>query len=421
MGEDAQADIDRHLSISDILIFIQTQDVVKSTYIMKELCYAIVNNIPILWIQIDDAPYAELRIKPGDRPALKYKSEEFELDDRLEEIADEVEEKCFELIMESSNQVSSYIEYLDELTREDKIKMKSDKDAVMAFEIRYEEKSRDRYANEERTHYIQCFGRNPQKEDFDGLVERVQDTDIYTKNQKIFLLSNHGKTQCDMRNNKILAENYDDYIMNLENVLGFQMEKKNKRIIISGAFPECDEIYKVSLMEAVIVYAREIIKNGYTLVFGAHPTFQNPIFDIGQLYAPDVKYSIEMHMSRYWERDYDIDKLQEQCTLVLADNLEEMRKNMICGQKAEMLICLGGKIKPDKSEQGVDIEVELAKKAGIPVALVGSVGGRSSEYAFEKIKDHNWGDLNPWDNELNESLFYSVNHRLMIKKLLETL
>lgn len=86
VGEDAQMDIDRHLAISDVLIFIQTPDVVKSKYIMKELCYAIVNNIPILWIQIDDAQYDRLRIKPGDKPVLKYKSEEFELDDRLEEI-----------------------------------------------------------------------------------------------------------------------------------------------------------------------------------------------------------------------------------------------------------------------------------------------------------------------------------------------
>lgn len=50
VGEDAQSDIDKHLAISDILIFIQTKEVVNSNYIMKELCYVIVNNIPVLWI-----------------------------------------------------------------------------------------------------------------------------------------------------------------------------------------------------------------------------------------------------------------------------------------------------------------------------------------------------------------------------------
>lgn len=100
-------------------------------------------------------------------------------------------------------------------------------------------------------------------------------------------------------------------------------------------------------------------------------------------------------------------------------NLQEMRENMICKEKSEMLICLGGKIKEDKSQQGVDIEVDLAKKANVPVALVGTVGGRSSEYAFEKLAEGDWSDLNPWDKSLNEGLFYNMNHRLMIKRLLD--
>lgn len=52
------------------------------------------------------------------------------------------------------------------------------------------------------------------------------------------------------------------------------------------------------------------------------------------------------------------------------------------------------------------------------MALVGTVGGRSSEYAFQKLKEGKWSDLNSWDKSLNEGLFYNMNHRLMIKKLL---
>ena len=157
------------------------------------------------------------------------------------------------------------------------------------------------------------------------------------------------------------------------------------------------------------------------LVFGAHPTFQKLIFDIGNLYASDVKYSIEMHMDRAYIAGYDLQELEGKCTLVLSDGLQEMREKMIAKDKSELLICLGGKIKEDKSQQGVDLEVELAKKANIPVALVGTVGGRSSEYAYEKIKNNDWSDLNHWDNSLNESLFYNVNHRLMIRRLLNAI
>ncbi|MDE6919072.1 MAG: hypothetical protein K2P89_04120, partial [Lachnospiraceae bacterium] len=107
------------------------------------------------------------------------------------------------------------------------------------------------------------------------------------------------------------------------------------------------------------------------------------------------------------------------CTLKLADGLQEMRENMICKEKAEMLICLGGK--NNKAQPGVDIEVELAKRAGIPVALVGTVGGRSSECAHQRVETGRWSDLNSWDTSLNESLFYNVNHRLMAKWLLDTI
>ena len=47
------------------------------------------------------------------------------------------------------------------------------------------------------------------------------------------------------------------------------------------------------------------------------------------------------------------------------------------------------------------------------------MGGRSSEYAYQKLVEGSWSDLNPWDKVLNENLFYNVNHRLMIKRLLE--
>lgn len=421
VGDDAQKDIDRNLLMSDVLIFLQTEEAQKSPYIMKELCYALIYDIPILWIQIDNASYSNMEIHPGECPMLCYRSEEFDCQERLVEIADEIEEKCFQLIMNSSNQVYSYIEYLRDLNDADKIKLSGDSNAILAYEVEYKEKTRDIYDKGIKRHYIQCFGRNPQEKDIENFIQKVKNAKAYEKNDRLFLLSNHGQREKLIGDAKVAGENFDDYIMNLENVSGVKRQKHYKRIILSGAFPDCDEIYKISLLEAVSVYSREIIKNGYTLVFGAHPTFQKLIFDIGELYAQDVKYSIEMHMDKAYLDEYDLEELEEKCTLVLSDGLHEMRESMICKEKSELLICLGGKIKEDKSQQGVDIEVELAKYVNIPVALVGTVGGRSSEYAYEKIKTGDWSDLNHWDNGLNESLFYNVNHRLMIRRLLNTI
>ncbi len=421
VGDDAQKDIDRNLSLSDALIFLQTEEAQQSPYIMKELSYALINNIPILWIQIDNASFEQLKIRPGEGPLLCYRSEEFDCQERLIEIAEEVEEKCFKLMMDSSNQVLSYAEYFNDLNTLGKIKLTNDTSSILAYEIEYEEKTRDIYDNGTRRHYVQCFGRNPRENDINSFIDNIKKRDVYTKNDRLFLMSSRGNRERQIRDDKIFEENFDDYFMNLENVSGARTPKNNKRIILSGAFPEYDEIYKASLLEAVLVYAREIIKKGYTLVFGAHPTFQNIIFSIARLYSSDVKYSIEMHMDRAYIDGYDQEMLEDNCTLVLADGLQEMRKNMICKERSEMLICMGGKIKADKSQQGVDTEVALAQSANIPVALVGTVGGRSGEYAFERITKKEWADLNSWGNELNEKLFYNVNHRLMIQKLLRTI
>lgn len=421
VGDDAQKDIDKNLALSDVLIFLQTEKAQNSIYIMKELCYALINNIPVLWIQIDNATFENMTIHPGEKPVLHYMSQEFDCQERLVEIADEIEEKCFQLIMNSSNQVFSYVEYLNDLSDSRRIKLTSDKNATLAFYLEYKEKTKDKYDEGIRRHYIQCFGRNPKENDISEFIEKIKRIEAYQKNDRVFLLSNHGHRENQVRDAKIIEENFDDYIMNLENVSGIKRKKRGKRIILSGAFPDCDEIYKNSLLEAVSIYAKEIIKNGYTLVFGAHPTFQKLIFDIGELYALDKTYSIEMHMDKAYIDNYNVEELREKCTLVLSNGLQEMRENMICKEKSELLICLGGKIKEDKSQQGVDIEVELAKSVNVPVVLVGTVGGRSSEYAFERISEHNWADLNSWDEELNEGLFYNVNHRLMIRRLLNTI
>lgn len=419
VGTDAQKDIDENLKISDVLIFLQTKDAQKSEWIMKELAYALVYNIPVLWIQIDGADYSQMKIRPGEEPVLKYDSKEFDCPERLIEIADEIEEQCFTLMMHSSNQVYTYIEYLQDMSNKNTIKLVGDQKAILAYELEYKKENCDLYDEGIQKHYIQCFGRNPKENDIAAFRDRVKASEVYEKNDKLFVLSMHGSRKKNTGDEKILEENYDDYIVNLENISGKEIEKKNKRIILSGAFPDCDEIYKVSLIEALVVYAKEIIRNGYILVFGAHPTFRELIFDIGRLYSPDVRYSIEMHMDQKYAKEYDMDELQKKCTLILSDGLQAMRERMIHKEGDEILICLGGRIKDDKSQQGVDIEVEIAKEVGIPVALVGTVGGRSSEYAYEKICEDNWSDLNSWDKDLNQRLFYSVNHRLMIRKLLD--
>lgn len=370
VGDDAQIDINNNLKQCDVLIFIQTEQAQFSEYIMKELCYAITNDIPVLWIRIDNAAFDKMDIRPSEGPLLDYKREEFKDKFRIEEIADEIEENCFKLIMQNSSQVYTYIECLNDLSNRKKISLNVDKSSIYAYEIEYAKKTKDIYDEGTRKHYVQCFGRVPKENDIHQFIGKVRSQNFYAHNDTLFLLTNHAKRSNLNNDKKILIENYEDYITNLKFVSGDHVKRKGKKIIISGAFPDYDEIYKLSLVEALLVYSKEIIRRGYTLVFGAHPTFQNLIFDIGKIYSTSVKESIEMHMDKAFIQSYDIDELNSKCTLILSDGIQKMRERMIQGNDSELLICLGGRIKEDKSDQGVDIEVGLAQKNGIPIALV---------------------------------------------------
>ena len=421
VGEDAQKDIDENLAQSDVLIFIQTPEAGTSSYIEKELIYAIINDIPVLWIQIDDAPYNKLPIAPGKCPLLSYHSADFDKEN-IQDIIDEIENNCFKLIMFSSNQICTYLDYMRNLRDDGLIEMIPDQRSHFSYSIRYNTFSADKYVDSKQYHYIRCFGRNPNDIDVTQLAEYVKRNNVMEDNKHVFLISRHGKMEKRKVSETVInCDNYEEYINNLQRNCGRNFKKRFKKIIISGSFPDHDEIYNASLMEAMVVYCREIIKRGYTLVFGAHPTFQKLIFEAAAIFSPDVCYSVEMHMDKAYLSEYDVNELNNKCTLILSNGLEEMRNKMISLNNAELLICLGGKIKADKSLQGVDIEINLAKEKGIPIALVGSVGGRSGEYAREVEKNNIWDLLNNFPEELNKDLLCNVNHRLMIDRLLDAI
>lgn len=63
----------------------------------------------------------------------------------------------------------------------------------------------------------------------------------------------------------------------------------------------------------------------------------------------------------------------------------------------------------------------MAREAGIPVFLSGSVGGRSSELAAELNRENRWNEINDAGAEFNGELLYSLNHRKMARKILKFL
>lgn len=113
VGDEAQEVIDREMEKSDIFVFIHTPAAGESDWILKELRFALLRNIPILWVQINDPDIDALKLKPSDKPHLKYQLEDFEKEESIVHIVDEILQKAFELIMDRSNQVLGYIETIE--------------------------------------------------------------------------------------------------------------------------------------------------------------------------------------------------------------------------------------------------------------------------------------------------------------------
>ena len=129
--------------------------------------------------------------------------------------------------------------------------------------------------------YYQLFGRTPTVDDAIKLREYLagKDTD------SIAILTNRIVSSSIIED--VVFDGIQDfyYYWN-QYISGTKKGSKNMEIVISGAFPDGDEIYKQSLTDALILFAKVIIRNGYELTFGAHPTFQNLFFEIAKEIEP---------------------------------------------------------------------------------------------------------------------------------------
>lgn len=430
VGEEAQEEIERALSKSDVLIFIHTEKAAKSDWITRELIYAVLNNIPILWIKVGNASELDLPIKPVEKPHLIYKEEDFYNQKSLVKIVDDVLSKSFELIMVNSDSVYDQIERFEDLCKSKQLNLNEIDESKLIYGLSISRQGCT-YPQRDIKHYIQYFGRRCNENDYKN-IEEFLDKKTCDKDRlydSAILLSDKNKIRTSNKDKYIVEENYDDFYDSCRNYLKQDEISKDIEIVISGSFPECDEIYKQSLYDAVNILSKEILKSGVKLTFGSHPTFQNIIFEIGKKYRPsDYKNAVKMFISKYFK--YNIEELNENAEVYeiekvdsnLLKSLTLLRENMINREKVKALICLGGKIRPENdSNKGVIEEIEIARENNIPVFLVGMVGGKSSQIAAKYLKNKNWEELNDAPIALNEELALSLDYRTIFKKLIDNI
>lgn len=421
VGDEAQEVIDREMEKSDIFVFIHTPAAGESDWILKELRFALLRNIPILWVQINDPDIDALKLKPSDKPHLKYQLEDFEKEESIVHIVDEILQKAFELIMDRSNQVLGYIETIENVFGEQLEVVSQEK---MIYHVSAVRKGYH-YPQRNIEQYYQIFGRTPTLDDARKLKAELNIVDA----DSIAIITNRVVT-CSVQE-MVVFDSIQDFCYHWSKYMAEEREEeKSMEIIISGAFPDCDEIYKQSLIDALVLFAKVIIRGGYQLTFGAHPTFQELFFDVAKEIEPKkYKNMLNMYISKWFLEDSDERRKEfnDKCKVFVTDKkedrlscLSEMRKVMIQRDEVKAVICLGGKIKKNREEEGIREEIALAREKGIPVFVVGSVGGCSAVVAKE-YENNGFVGLNDAAEELNLMFMKDIDYFGMAQNMLNYL
>lgn len=421
VGDEAQEVIDREMEKSDIFVFIHTPAAGESDWILKELRFALLRNIPILWVQINDPDIDALKLKPSDKPHLKYQLEDFEKEESIVHIVDEILQKAFELIMDRSNQVLGYIETIENVFGEQLEVVSQEK---MIYHVSAVRKGYH-YPQRNIEQYYQIFGRTPTLDDARKLKAELNIVDA----DSIAIITNRVVT-CSVQE-MVVFDSIQDFCYHWSKYMAEEREEeKSMEIIISGAFPDCDEIYKQSLIDALVLFAKVIIRGGYQLTFGAHPTFQELFFDVAKEIEPKkYKNMLNMYISKWFLEDSDERRKEfnDKCKVFVTDkkedrlsSLSEMRKVMIQRDEVKAVICLGGKIKKNREEEGIREEIALAREKGIPVFVVGSVGGCSAVVAKE-YENNGFVGLNDAAEELNLMFMKDIDYFEMAQNMLNYL
>lgn len=419
VGEEAQKEIDKAMGHSDAFVFLHTPLAHKSDWIRKELMFAIIRHIPVLWVRIDNALIDDFPFWPSENPHLEFKSSDFDSAESLVKISETIVNTTFELIMITNNDLYGDIAKLKKMEH---VNIEDIDCSKMLYSFTLDRRGY-KYPQRAINHLVQFLGRTPTDHDISELSANVHtnmDSAIIVTN-KIARMAAAGS---------VTIEATQQFFDEWNRYINGNIACNGKEIIISGAFPDSDEIYKQTLTDALLIFAREVLKSGYILTFGSHPTFQELFFALSREVLPsDSRDHLKMYISKFFEDKYKSQRMKfdENAMLCetdmnqdLSGSLTLMRQAMIARDDVVGVICLGGKCRRNKSDEGVREEIDIAKQKGVPVFIVGTVGGCSSVVASEYEKD-SWSGLNSAPIELNKRLKDSIDYNSLAVDVLKTI
>ena len=443
VGDDAQEVIMQNLRKSDAVIFLDSPMCGESKWVALELRTALAMNVPIVWVKVGPGmkeERADLKVKPTEKPHF-YLPEININDSNIDSVfVDQVIHKAFEISRQYAMQVFTHLCRIKDLEHRGFISFSQLSRQFMTYEVKFPRPRRFRYCERPIIHVLGFFGRNPHTNDKKQFIETVQQFG-YVPHPKhgynyydlsLILVpsaSQYGVTTLEEQDR--LVDSCDEYVTSLENYvrsLSKPVGAIRRGVIISGAFPDCEPEHQQHMTDAIHAFSQAILDRGCTIIFGAHPTFQHLIFNMARQRRPgDYKEAVHMYVSRHFVPDALIEESRQFARITPIDKVEEsraksltdMRTAMIQDEEAVCMVVIGGKSKRPDIPPGVDEEIEIAKKIGLQVFLVGSAGGRTAELASEYEALCWTNKPNNMSGELNHELLVSVDYQVLARKILD--
>jgi hypothetical protein len=437
VGQDAQTIIEENLRASDVVVFLDTPKAAESPWIARELEMALSENIPIVWVRFGpEKGRPELKVKPAGQPHLPLPDVGVADSAIAPVLVDKIIDLAFAVTRKAAENVLSQIHRVKQLVQESDLGMEMIDPRTLLYRIAIPRRG-FRYRQRAMTHLVQFFGRRPTDDDVARLWSTANvtshDTGFETYDAAVLVGPIPGQIYADGDTRLEFIDSCDEYVSSLSQIaIGRATRNTNQPttggLIISGAFPDCEPLYQHQLTNAVHAIAETIFGRGATLIFGGHPTFQHLIFDMGKRRRPDdFQQAIHVYVSRYFVTPAQVPEMERNATVAAIPaergnrdlSLTAMRKAMISDPLAKGLVVIGGKTRATTGRQpGVDEEIALARQAGLPIFLVGSVGGRSAEIATE-YSLNKWSDApNKLAPEENEYLMSAIDYHDIANRIL---
>lgn len=270
-GEDAQDIIERNLSQSDAVIFLDTPKSGESEWMAKEIRIALAMHLPIVWVKIGpDTGRSKPLVQPADRSHFNW----LELNPASSELepslVDELVHKAFEISREFSKNVFDSLRQLRSLSNINGVEITELDRNCLTYRVQIP-RHEFRYNQRPMTHLLGFYGRYPKEEDKSVFMTHIEQlgyephpTHGHVYDAALILAPIPSQAGDSLVTTSHTVDSYDTYLnclqQHLRSTLG-QSKRSKRGVIISGAFPDCEPQHQQHIIDAIHAFTQTIFDN----------------------------------------------------------------------------------------------------------------------------------------------------------------